>query len=117
MLRFAADENFNNHILDGLRRRKPDLDLVRVQDVGLSGAADSDILAWAAGEGRILLTHDLRTIVPEVERLLRSGKPVAGVLAVGRKIAVSTAIEEILLVAECSLQGDWAGTITYLPLR
>ncbi|MBM4034886.1 MAG: hypothetical protein FJ291_24350 [Planctomycetes bacterium] len=116
MLRFAADENFNNHILHGLRRRKPDLDVVRVQDVGLSGAADGDILDWAAREGRILLTHDLRTIVPEVERLLRAGKPVAGVLAVGRRIAVSTAIEEILLMAECSLDREWAGTVTYLPL-
>jgi hypothetical protein len=117
MLRFAADENSNNHILHGLRRRNPDLDVVRVQDVGLSGAADGDILDWAGREGRILLTHDLRTIVAEAERLLRSGEPVAGVLAVGRKIAVSAAIEEILLMAECSLQAEWAGTVTYLPLR
>ncbi len=117
MLHFAADENFNNHILSGLRRRKPDLDIVRVQDAGLSGADDSEILQWAAREGRILLTHDLRTIGPEVQRLLRSGRPVAGVLAVGRKATFSAAIEEILLMAECSLEGEWAGQVTYLPLR
>jgi hypothetical protein len=40
MLRLAADENFNNDILRGVLRRKADADIVRVQDVGLSGADD-----------------------------------------------------------------------------
>jgi hypothetical protein len=40
MLRFAADENFNGDIVRGLLRRNPKLDIVRVQDVGLSGADD-----------------------------------------------------------------------------
>jgi len=35
MLKLAADENFNNDIIRGLLRRKPDLDIVRIQDVGL----------------------------------------------------------------------------------
>jgi hypothetical protein len=40
MLRLAVDENLNNDIVRGLLRRKPELNLVRVQDVGLSGAND-----------------------------------------------------------------------------
>jgi precorrin-6B methylase 2 len=36
MLRFAADENFNGDIVRGLLRRNPKLDIVRIQDVGLS---------------------------------------------------------------------------------
>ena len=55
MLRFAADENFNNDIVRGLRRRKTNLDIVRVQEAGLSGAVDPDVLEWAAREGRVLL--------------------------------------------------------------
>ena len=62
MLRFAADENFNNDIVRGLRRRKPELDIVRVQEAGLSGAVDPDVLEWAAREGRVLLTHDVATM-------------------------------------------------------
>lgn len=50
MLRLLADENFNNDIVRGL---------VRVQDVGLSGAGDSTVLEWAAQEGRILLTKEV----------------------------------------------------------
>ena len=58
MLRLAADENFNHDIVRGLLRREPGLDIVRIQDVGLSGADDPTVLEWAAQEGRVLLTHD-----------------------------------------------------------
>ena len=51
MLRLAADENFNNGIIRGLLRRKPDLDIACLQDVGLSGAADAMALEWCAKEG------------------------------------------------------------------
>ena len=61
MLLLAADENFNNDIVRGLLRRKPDLDIVRLQDVDLSGADDPTVLEWAAQENRVLLTHDVTT--------------------------------------------------------
>jgi hypothetical protein len=48
MLRLVADENFNGDIIRGLLRRNPKLDIVRVQDVGLSGADDTSVLQWAA---------------------------------------------------------------------
>jgi hypothetical protein len=44
MLRLVADENCNNDIVRGLLRRRPDLDLVRVQDIGLHGAEDPAVL-------------------------------------------------------------------------
>ena len=51
VVRLAADENFNSDIVRGLVRRKPDADIVRMQDVGLSGANDAKVLEWAAGQG------------------------------------------------------------------
>lgn len=62
MLRFAADENFNGDIVRGLLRRNPKLDIVRVQDVGLSGADDPSVLEWAAEQRRIVVTHDISTL-------------------------------------------------------
>jgi hypothetical protein len=61
-MRWLADENFRNHVVRGLRLRNAGLDIVRVQDAGLVGLADPALLDWAAGHGRVLLTHDLRTI-------------------------------------------------------
>jgi predicted nuclease of predicted toxin-antitoxin system len=59
VLAFLTDENFNGRIMRGVRRRRPDLDIVRVQDVGLSGADDPAVLEWAARFGRIVLTHSV----------------------------------------------------------
>jgi len=62
VLKLVSDENSNADILRGLYRRRPDLDVLRVQDIGLTAAQDAEILAWAAHEGRILLTHDADTM-------------------------------------------------------
>ena len=62
MIRFLTDEDFDNDILRGVVLRLPELDIVRVQDVGLLGKNDPAVLEWAAREGRILLTHDVRTL-------------------------------------------------------
>jgi Domain of unknown function (DUF5615) len=43
--RFLADENFNNQIVRGILRQGSDIDIVRVQDAGLSGADDLAVLA------------------------------------------------------------------------
>jgi hypothetical protein len=73
MLRVAADENFNAGIVRGLLRRLPDLDIVRVQDAGLSGADDAAVLEWAAQEGTIL---NPRIRMPPCEHeLIRQGLP------------------------------------------
>jgi len=58
MLRLAADENPNNDILRGLLRRRPDLDIIRAQDVGLSGADDNKgfhLLIWPFSNARFYL--------------------------------------------------------------
>ena len=73
MLRWLADENFNNDILRALFRRNPTLDIVRAQDVGLSGVDDSSLLAWAAEATRVLLTHDVSTITASAYDRARNG--------------------------------------------
>lgn len=117
VLRLAADENLNNDIVRGLIRRKPDLEIVRVQDVGLSGADDPTILEWAAQEGRVLLTHDVSTLMRYAYERMEAGKPMPGIVEVSRSVRVGAAIEDILLIAECSLEGEWERQVRYLPLR
>jgi len=62
MHRFAADENFNNDIVRGLLRRAPDLDIVRIQDVALSGVDDATVVEWCAKEAGFSLRQDVTTI-------------------------------------------------------
>jgi hypothetical protein len=117
MIRLAADETLNNDIIRGVLRRQPDLDIVRVQDIGLSSADDPVVLEWAAQEERVLLTHDVSTITKYAYERVRAGKPMPGVFEIGRTVPIGRAIEDVLLLAECSLDGEWEGQVRYLPLR
>ena len=116
MIRFVADENFNNDILRGVVRRNPVVDIVRIQDTTLTGAEDPDVLEWAAQEGRVLLTHDVATMTHYANERVSAGLPMPGVFEVGRRVSVKIAIEEILIIAECSHDGEWEGQVRYLPL-
>jgi hypothetical protein len=116
VLRLGADENLNNDIVRGLLRRKPELDIVRVQDVGLSGADDTAVLEWAASEGRILLTHDVSTMARHAYDRVAGGKSMPGVFEIARAVPVGRAIDDILLLWECSVAGEWEGQVLYLPL-
>ncbi|MDT7541117.1 MAG: hypothetical protein QOE33_1021 [Acidobacteriota bacterium] len=117
MLRLATDENFNNRILRGLLRRKPDLDIVRVQDAGLIGKSDAEVLEWAAREGRVLFTHDVTTMWRSVSERIAAGLPMPAVFEVSQQIPIAQVIEDILLLAECSHEDEWEGQIIFLPLR
>ncbi|NEV64684.1 DUF5615 family PIN-like protein [Thiorhodococcus minor] len=117
MIRLLADENFNNNVVRGVRLRDPEIDVVRVQDVGLSGADEPSVLAWAAEQGRILLTHDVATITAFAYERVRAGKPMPGVFEVARTVALRAAIDDILLLASCSVDGEWEGQVRYLPVR
>jgi hypothetical protein len=117
MTRFLADENFNNQIVRGILRQKSDVDLVRVQDVGLSGVDDPSVLEWAAQENRIVLTHDVATMADFAYDRIQAGQSMPGLFEVGRRVPVGLAIEEILLIADCSLPGEWEGQVRFLPLR
>jgi hypothetical protein len=115
-VRFLADEDFDNDIVRGMLRRLPNLDIVRAQDVGLSGALDPTVLEWAAQEGRVLLTHDVSTMTAHAYARVTSDLPMPGIFAVSQLAPISQVIEDLVLLAECSLPGEWEGQVRYLPL-
>ena len=116
MLRLVSDENFNGDIVRGLLFRLPDLNLVRVQDVGLEQAIDPVVLAWAAQDNRIVVTHDRATLPHFAYERVVAGEPMPGLFVINDRLPVGQAIEEILLVATCSEASEWAGKVLYLPL-
>jgi hypothetical protein len=75
------------------------------------------VLEWAAEQHRILLTHDVATITASAYARVRAGQPMPGVFEVGRTVAVGLAIDDIVLLAACSEDGEWDGQVQYLPLR
>jgi predicted nuclease of predicted toxin-antitoxin system len=116
MLRLAADENFNSRIVRGLRRGLPEIDLVSVQEAGLSGADDPSVLAWAAREGRLLLTHDAATMTRYAYERVRRGESMPGVVEIGFEASAGAVIEDLILLVTTSTPGEWEGQVIYLPL-
>lgn len=117
MLKFLADENFNNKIVRALIIQKSDLEIIRVQDVGLSGAEDEKILEYATLKNRILLTHDVKTITKYAYEKMAIGENICGIIEIVRSIPIPAAVEDILLIAEGSFENEWDNQIIYLPLR
>lgn len=116
MIRFVLDENFNHKILRGLRARQTDIDVIRIQDTELMGADDSSVLAWAAHEGRILLTHDLDTMTKYANERIAAGLPMAGVIFVRDTLPVAKVIEDLMAILGASEPGDWENRTDFLPL-
>ncbi|NJL66905.1 MAG: DUF5615 family PIN-like protein [Oscillatoriales cyanobacterium RU_3_3] len=116
MLSLLSDENFNGDIVRGMFLRQPNLDLIRVQDVGLREVDDPAILAWAAMNGRILMTHDRATMPDFAYDRLVAGEPMAGVFVVNDRMPIRQAIDELILLIDCSEQEEWQGIVLYLPL-
>ncbi len=116
MLLLVSDENFNNDIVRGLLRRKPDLDIIRAQDAGLRGADDPAVLEWAAQEGRVVLTHDAATMAHFAFERVRANQPMPGVIEVADDLPIGAVIEDVLFLSEYSEQREWEGQVIYLPL-
>ena len=116
MLRLLADENFNGDIVRGLLLRQPGLDMVRVQDIGLLGADDPGVLAWAAENDPIVLTHDRATMSDYAYERVAAGERTAGVFILNDRFPVGLAIEEILLMVACTEQVEWIGRAVHVPL-
>ena len=116
MLSLLSDENFNGDIIRGLFLRQPDLDLVRVQDVGLQELDDPTILEWAANNERIIVTHDRATMPNFAYDRLVKEKAMTGLFVANDRISIKQSIDEILLLANYTEKKEWQGIVLYLPL-
>lgn len=116
MLRLLSDENFNGDIVRGLFLRQPDLDLLRVQDVGLREADDPTILNWATQNDRIVLSHDRATMPDLAYEQFSDKEQMSGLFIINDRMPVRQAIDELLVLVNCSEQSEWKGVVLYLPL-
>ncbi len=116
MLRLFIDENLNHRILRGLKLRFPNLDYVIAQETKLKGGQDSILLAWAADQNRILVTHDLKTVPKLAYDRVAAGQPMPGVFAIPKGLPVGRAIEELATLIECCHQSDLENLVAYVPL-
>jgi len=114
-VKFLADENLRRAIVLGVRRREPSISFLPAFEKGAAGRDDLVLLQIAADEGRILVSHDVRTM-PRHFREFVQGEVSPGLILIPQKLALSVAIEELVLLWTASEDNEWVNQICYLPL-
>jgi len=112
--RFLADANLNHQIVAGILRREPDVDFLWGVLADLTGLPDSQVLALAAADRRILVTHDVHTIPSAFAEFL-SANTSSGVILVPQYLPVGIAIESLLRVWEEYTPEEWINRIVRVP--
>lgn len=79
-LRFVLDADLRPKA--ALAARGLGLDVVTVPDTGLGEAADDELLAWAAKEGRVVVTRNRDDFIEWTATFFHRAAPHAGVLIV-----------------------------------
>jgi hypothetical protein len=114
--RFLADQDFNEHILLGVERREPLIECVRVHDLGLDTQSDLEILAYAATNGFIVLSHDVNTMTAAAYARMAAGEPMGGLLLAHQRDPVGPIIEDLVLITVASEAEEWTSQVRYLPV-
>ncbi|MEH2359390.1 MULTISPECIES: DUF5615 family PIN-like protein [unclassified Nostoc] len=112
---YQADADLNQAIVTGVLRQEPTIDFQTALAAGLEGVKDSEVLAIAAQQRRILVSHDRKTMPSEFAEFITSNHS-AGVIIISQKLPVEVAIEELLIIWAISSAEEWVDRIAKLPL-
>jgi predicted nuclease of predicted toxin-antitoxin system len=113
-IRFQADADLKHAIVAGVIRRQANIDFQSANVAGLEGIKDPEVLALAAQDNRILVTHDRKTMPTEFGQFILS-KRSSGVLILSQNLPINEAIEAIILVWEASTPEEWVNQIMTFP--
>lgn len=116
MFRLLIDQNYDHRVIRALRLRITEIDVVFAQDVGLEKSEDPDILEWAASAGRIIISHDAKTLPAYAYHRLAAVKPMPGLIIVRTSLPVGAAINELLMILTCCQPEELDQQVYIVPL-
>ena len=114
-IKFQADNDLKRAIVNGVKRRQPAIDFQTAVEVQLDGLPDEEVLRLAASEGRILVSHDRRTMPVHFADFITTQQS-AGVILIEQRLSLREAIDELLLIWEASTAEEWINRLEFIPL-
>jgi hypothetical protein len=116
-VRFQADADFDRRIVRSVRRHEPSIDFQFASEArngaGLRGVGDDEVIAYAAQEGRALVTHDRRTVPYHFANfILHSTSP--GVFVMAQTMQLGRAVEWLITIWAASEGEEWTNRIIIL---
>lgn len=116
MVAFLTDEDVRGAIISGLRLHYPNVDVLRVVDVGLAGLPDDSVLDWAAIRGRVLVTQDLSTMTDSASERMAAGSLMSGLIVAPDYVPIAKVISDLAYIDAVSGQAEFENQILWLPL-
>lgn len=120
-VKYLLDADLPAALYRGLKRRRRDLDVIRVQHVGLTSADDPAVLSFAAESERILVSRDKASMRGFAAQRIAAGMHMPGLLVVrpgfGTHLGggLRLVLDELVFIAECSDAEEWNGLIQFIP--
>lgn len=114
-IRFQGDYDLKRAIIIGLKRKVPAISFRNADESGLRGLDDEKVLAIAAQEGRVLVSHDRRTLPSHFARFIDDHQS-PGVILIDQPLPIKEAIDELELIWEASQEEEWIDRLEFIPL-
>jgi hypothetical protein len=99
-----------------VQRLEPAVEVGRLRDVGLDKSADAEVLAYAATENWIVVSHDVNTMSAAANARFASGQVMNGLLLVHQLSPAAAVIENLVLIWSASEAEEWVNQVRFLPL-
>ena len=114
-IKFQADADLNQNIVNAVVRIDSKIDFQTAINANLKGLTDIQVLALAANQKRVLVSHDQRTMPNYFAEFISNNKSY-GVLIVPKTLSVMEVAENIILIWQVFTEQDWINRIAFLPL-
>ncbi len=104
-IRFQADADLNQIILLATVRREPAIDFQTALTAGLAHLSDKEVLAMGTREGRVLITHDRKTMPRHFADFITT-ETSSGLLIILQHLSVPSAVDDLVHIWSATEAGN-----------
>ncbi len=113
-LRFQADNDLDQRIVVATKRLDAAIDFQTAPAAQLHDLDDEQVLALAAEQGRVLISHDRHTMPAHFEKFVQT-RTSPGVIIVSRRLPIGRAAEWLHLLWAASEAEEYVNAVYSLP--
>lgn len=119
MLKYLIDENVSPLYPNQLRRRQCELVVLVIGEPRTlpTGTLDPAILLWCEEYDFVLVTNNRASMPVHLRDHINEGRHIPGIFILSPDLTVGQNLDELLLIAEGSFDGEYQDQIVYFPLK
>ena len=97
-LRFLADEDLRGAIIRAIRRLEPSIEMTTINEEGIAGANDSQVLGYCWQNRWLLLSHDVNTMKAFAEERVARQAGLHGLFLIPQDRPIRAVAESVVLL-------------------